>query len=257
MTSQTLPRGRHGLQTLPAAPDWVQGATPIRDAEFLFDMITEHAPATVVEIGVAAGVSSAYMLYALDALPPIDGGRVLHSCDIQPACYFDPAWATGEAAQTIYPSPRARWILDTNIDTRRLSQTLAPASVDLTFIDANHYHPWPLLDLLHMAVLAKPRSWVMLHDINLPVIAPEFPAWGAKFLFDAWPFEKVAGGGPERNIGAVRLPDDLHRLMPFAADLLERTWEHAPTLWHVALPEPFAPIQEIVRGRIDADARIA
>jgi hypothetical protein len=253
MTSHTSPRARRGLHALPPAPGWAQGATPIGDAEFLLEMVTAHAPSTIVEIGVAAGVSSAYMLYALDTLPDTGPPRLLHSCDIQPACYFDAAHATGEAVQTMYPRPRARWVLDTNTDARRLSQTLAPASVDLTFIDANHFHPWPLLDLLHMSVLAKPESWVVLHDINLPVIAPEFVAWGAKFLFDEWPFEKVAGGGAPRNIGALKLPADLSRLIPIAAALIERTWEHAPTLWHVELPAPFAPLQELVRARIDGE----
>ena len=149
----------------------------------------------------------------------------------------------------MYPQPHTRWILDTNTDARRLSQTHQPASVNLTFIDANHYHPWPLLDLLHMSVLAKRGSWVVLHDINLPVITPECLACGAKWLFDEWPFDKVAGG-PQDNIGAVRLPDDLVRLVPFAEALLPRTWEFTPMMWHVALPDPFSPIQNMLSMRL-------
>jgi predicted O-methyltransferase YrrM len=242
------------LQALPDAPHWVQGATPSGDREFLLEMITTHAPECVVEIGVAAGVSSAVMLCALDTLPQTATGRVLYSCDIQSTCYFDASRATGEAVQAMYPHPRARWILDTNKDARRVSQALAPSSVDLTFIDANHYHPWPLLDLLHLTKLAKRGSWVMLHDINLPVIAPEFVASGAKWLFDEWPFEKVAGGGTNRNIGAVKLPADLRSLIPFASVLLDRPWEFAPTAWHVALPEPFSPIQTMLIDQIERGA---
>lgn len=239
-------------QTLGLAPDWVRGATPRGDAEFLIEMVTTHAPETMVEVGVASGVSSAVLLYALDRLPDIPDGRRLYSCDIHPVCYFDAAHATGEAVATMYPHSRAQWTLDTNSDTRRLSQSMAPGSVDLVFIDANHYHPWPLLDLLHMTVLLRPGAWVILHDTNLPIVAPTCNVWGAKWLFDAWPFEKVAGAGSARNIGAVRLPVDLTSLLPFAADLVERPWEFAPTPWHVALPAPFEPIQELVRVRIEA-----
>jgi predicted O-methyltransferase YrrM len=256
MTAKPAPvRVPDGRPALRPAPAWVRGATPTGDAEFLIEMVAAHAPGTIVEIGVAAGVSSAVLLYALDGLPDAADRRVLRSCDIHPACYFDAARATGEAVRIMYPRPRARWILDTDADARRLSQTLAPASVDLTFIDANHYHPWPLLDLLHMTALARPGSWVILHDIDLSAIAPAFAAWGATWLFDGWPFEKVAGRGSARNIGAVRLPADLTRLIPFAAGLIERTWEFAPTLWHVALPAPFTPIQERVRARIEGGGR--
>lgn len=224
------------------APDWVRGATPVGDAAFLREMVAAHAPVHMLELGVAAGVSSAYLLHALDALPDLPGGRLLGSCDVQPTCYFDAARATGEAVQSMYPQARTAWLLETNTDARRLSQSLAAGSVDLIFIDANHYHPWPLLDLLHLSVLARRGSWVILHDINLPVIAPQFAAWGAKWLFEAWPFDKVAGG-LQQNIGAVRLPDDLSRLVPVARALLDRPWEHAPTPWHVALPQPFAALQ--------------
>ena len=235
------------------APAWVRGATPIGDGMFLRAMVATHQPSHLLELGVASGVSSAWLLDALDALPEVPGGRVLRSCDVNAACYFDQTRATGEAVKTMYPQPRARWILDTDTDARRLSQSLPPQSVDLTFIDANHYHPWPLLDLLHVSVLAKRGSWVILHDINLPEVAPQFAAWGARHLFEAWPFERVTGG-LQRNIGAVRLPDDLTRLLPLASALLELPWEHAPTRWHVALPAPFDVLQGALDHQIDAAA---
>jgi predicted O-methyltransferase YrrM len=241
----------HAVDALYPAPAWAAGALPRDDAEFLFETILAHQPATVVEIGVASGVSSAVILSALDALPD-SVSRTLTSCDIVPRCYFDAQYATGDAVRTMYPASRARWMLDTNLDTRRLSQTMAPASIDLLFIDANHYHPWPLLDLLHLSVAARPWSWVVLHDINLPHVSPALQAWGAKWLFEAWPLAKITGGGPDGNIGAVQLPDDPRMLIPTAKRLLQRRWEFAPTLWHVALPECLSPVQELVRTRLAA-----
>ena len=147
-------------------------------------------------------------------------------------------------------------MLATNTDARRLSQTLPAGSVDLAFIDANHYHPWPLLDVLHLSTVMARNSWLILHDINLPVIAPQFAAWGARYLFDAWPFEKTTGGD-HRNIGAVQLPGDCSTLLPMAEALLTRTWEHAPTRWHVALPEPFAALHRTLDAQIDAATTVA
>lgn len=235
------------------APSWVRGAIPPGDAAFLQAMVTAHAPADMLELGVASGVSSAYLLHALDALPAGARPRRLRSCDITPTCYFNAARATGEAVRTMYPQPCTTWVLDTDTDARRLSQALPAGSVDLTFIDANHYHPWPLLDLLHVSVLARRQSWVILHDIDLPRLAPQYAAWGAKWLFDEWPFEKL-GGGPQQNIGAVRLPADLTALVPLARTLLARPWEHAPTRWHVALPAPFRALHATLDAQIDAAA---
>src|SRR5262245_29336800 len=188
------------LETLYPPPAWATGALPRHDASFLVDVIHANQPTTIVEIGVASGVSSAVILSSLDALPNPES-RTLRSCDIVPSCYFDSQYATGEAVRLMYPSSRARWVLNTDLDTRRLSQTAAPASIDLLFIDANHYHPWPLLDLLHLSVAARPWSWVVLHDINLPEVSPAFHAWGAKWLFEAWPLAKITGGGAAGNIG--------------------------------------------------------
>ena len=239
------------LDAVYPAPAWAAGALPRHDATFLVDIIHANQASTIVEIGVASGVSSAVILSALDALPN-PASRTLRSCDIVSRCYFDSQYATGEAVQSIYPNARAQWVLNTDLDTRRLSQTTAPGSIDLLLIDANHYHPWPLLDLLHLSVAAKPWSWVVLHDINLPVLSPAFQAWGAKWLFDAWPLAKITGGGADGNIGAVQLPGDPRALIPMAERLLRRPWEFAPTLWHVALPDCLSPLQELVRLRLAA-----
>lgn len=238
-----------GLRALYPPPAWVTGATPVGDAEFLFQMVASQAPVRVAEVGVAAGVSSAVLLYALDALPGQER-RELHSCDPAASCYFDPARSTGSAASQMYPRPRAHWQLDTAADAQQLARSLRPASVDLTFIDANHSHPWPLLDLLHLTACAKPGSWVVLHDINLPVLKPQFQAWGAKWLFDAWPFDKIAGGAPRFNIGAVRLPDEFPALAAVAAALFERKWEAAPEARHLALPEWLSPLRGLLDDRL-------
>src|SRR5262245_4177908 len=90
------------LDAVYPAPTWAAGALPRRDAAFLVDIIHANQPATIVEVGVASGVSSAVILSALDALPdPVS--RTLRSCDIVPTCYFDSRYATGEAVQSIYP----------------------------------------------------------------------------------------------------------------------------------------------------------
>lgn len=236
---------RDGIGALYPPPAWVTGSIPLRDAEFLLDMVTAQVPSRVLEVGVAAGVSSAALLYALDTLPAGNGRRELYSCDVSATCYFNADYPTGGAVAEIYPSPHAHWQLET-CDALALALKLGPESVDLTFIDANHSHPWPTVDLLQITRCAKPGSWVILHDINLPVLKPQFQVWGAKKLFDAWPFEKVAGGAPRFNVGAVKLPDDFSLLAPLVHALLAEPWEF-PLQQGLTLPTWLRDIPASVR----------
>jgi len=229
-------------------PAWVTGGISTADAEFLADLVAWTEPELVVEIGVAAGTSSAALLYALDQLP--GARRALHSVDVRGTCYFNAQYATGAACREMYPERRSLWILDTNADARRLAARFQPGAFDLIFVDGNHSHPWPLLDVLHLAPAAQPAAWIALHDLALPRLYPQFQTYGPAWLFAAWPGEKIAGTGEAENIGIVRLPADLRELCPMALELLERhAWETQPTAWDVELAAVFAPVAEALRPR--------
>ena len=236
-------------------PQWVQGGISGGDSEFLLELVSGVGPSTVLELGVASGASSAALLFALDRLGA--ERRTLHSCDVRGTCYFDAERATGSAVGEMYPGYRTDWRLDTSTDARRILEKLPAGSIDLTFIDANHSHPWPLLDLLHITRLARPGSWVALHDIELPRLHPQYQVYGPKWLFEAWPFNKIHGIGDSINIGAVQLPLDLRDLVPMSLALLDRPWEHSPTSWHVDLPEVFSEVSRALAPRLPDPVRAA
>ena len=238
------------LRAMYSPPEWAKGFISRNDAEFLYQLISTLQPRTVVELGVASGASSAAILCGLDQLPEIAGGRVLYSCDVRSTCYFDPAFATGQACAEMYPNARTRWRTEFDADARRLARVLPRSSVDLTFIDANHAHPWPLLDLLHVTAVARPHSWVVLHDVDLPIHYPEYQVYGPRWLFEAWPFNKIKGVGRWVSIAAVQLPEDPTALIPVAQRLLARPWEHSPELGCIDLPRPLAPIQALLANRL-------
>lgn len=237
-----------GLRAMFQPPAWVTGGISTADAAFLLELVAREAPEIVVEIGVAAGTSSAALLYALDQGP--GPRRALHSVDVRATCYFNPEYATGAACREMYPAPRSWWFLYTNADARRLVAQCLPGVVDLIFVDGNHGHPWPLLDVLHLAPVARPEAWVALHDLALPRLYPQFQTYGPGWLFAAWPGEKIAGTGEAENIGAVRLPVDLRDLIPMALALLEgHAWEAQPAGGDVQLADVFAPVTAALRHR--------
>jgi hypothetical protein len=54
-----------------------------------------------------------------------------------------------------------------------------------------------------------PRATVVLHDINLPQIHPQFDEWGAQYLFDGLDVQKdVPDGLTLPNIGSFVVPED-------------------------------------------------
>lgn len=234
---------RAALRAMYHPPAWVQGGLSTEDAEFLLELVLKMSPYRILEIGVAAGTSSAALLFALDrATEDADSGE-LWSLDVCATCYFDPSRPTGAAVAEMYPAHRAHWHQDIDpIGARRFSTPRWSAAFDLALIDANHRHPYPLFDLLYLAPALRPGAWVALHDIDLPRICPEAPAHGAVWLFELWPFEKIEAASSS-NIGAVRLPDDLRALVPMALELVGRPWEE--DLRVQALPDIFQKIARV------------
>jgi predicted O-methyltransferase YrrM len=234
-------------------PAWVQGGISSQDAAFLLELVRATAPYRIVELGVAAGTSSAVLLFALDrATEDIDSGE-LFSVDVRATCYFDSSRAIGAAVADIYPAHRAAWILEVDPHgARRFRAEGWAGTVDLAFIDATHDHPCPLLDLLYLAPALRPRAWVALHDIDLPHLDPKEGA-GAMWLFEAWPFTKFRPLSGVSNIGAVQLPDDLGLLVPMALDLL--TWPMNDAPHAEGLAPVFAPIEAAARRKGHPDRR--
>jgi hypothetical protein len=99
------------------------------------------------------------------------------------------------------------------------------------FIDADHRHPRPLLDLARLTPYVRSGGWIVFHDIQWgtmgrkAVEAGQTLRWGASYgaewLFDRWPFRKISGG----NIGAIQLPDEKRALVPFALRLTRLQFE--------------------------------
>jgi len=235
------------LRAMYRPPAWSTGHCSTEDVEFLESCIGAQDPNVVLEVGVAAGASSAALLWALDQLPDGGAARVLYSVDLASACYFNPHRAIGAAVAEMYPAYRARWELRPGSDARRIRAEVP--IVDFAFVDANHSHPWPLLDVLHVASILRPRAWIALHDIVLPQLG--YPHYGAQWLFEAWPFGKQRGAGGAKNIGVVELPRALADLVPTAVMLVrDRAWEATPRADDVDLAPVFAEVTAELAPRL-------
>jgi predicted O-methyltransferase YrrM len=194
-------------------PDWVKGTVSSSDARYLFSRVLDARTSLVVEIGTASGFSTVFLCHALELARRAglvgDDYRVV-SYDISKNYYVDPARAAGDAARALLEPEQLEHVTfrhpATAID---VGADYASDPLSLMFLDANHGHPWPTLDLLATLDALRPGAEVILHDINLPVRCADFQAWGVKHLFDSLDADKsVDPGEAVPNIGSVRIPAD-------------------------------------------------
>jgi Methyltransferase domain len=203
-------------------PPGTEGAISRADEDFLNAMIDRVRPDRVYEIGVASGTSSAFILNSMSAYA--DPSQVwLHSYDLAEMCYYSPADPVGVATHRMVPELLEHWNLQlkkTVLDVPREKETRT-----LYFIDANHLHPAPTLDLVSLLGRLQPGDYVIFHDINLPrLMDGKYPDTGAQWLFDDWPGPRFASAEPIPNIGAIMIPEDKGLIRTFLTTSLSRPW---------------------------------
>jgi hypothetical protein len=211
-------------------PKWITGSLSGDDARFLFRQALETRVDEAVEIGTASGFSTAVLAHAFHFRAT--AGRApkdwrVRSYDILERLYFDHDRRVGDAAREILPES----VLDhvefnapaTAVD---VGERYAADSIGFLFVDANHKHPWPVLDLLAVLGALRPGATVLLHDINLPRIHAEFPVWGVNRVFEDLDVEKLVPDVEIPNIGAFLVPDDKGRLRDQLLAVIDRhPWE--------------------------------
>jgi hypothetical protein len=208
-------------------PEWVTGHISLTDTRFLHNMILREKPDKVLEVGVASGYSTSVLLRALSCQHSHQaiGTAWLHSVDLLPHCYFAPERATGSAVHEIVPVLANRVSFhfgETAVAARNFGEVFP-----LAFVDGNHQNPWPVFDLLAIWPAMKAGSWVILHDIFLPVLEQGCQSNGPGLLFTLWPGEKLlqSPNHETRNVGAIRLPENQADALSALALLLKFAWE--------------------------------
>lgn len=193
------------------------GMLPPADIFFAAAVASILAPPMAIEIGTASGFSAA-ILAKVVALRQAEkgasaGGPFLHTIDYKDRFVVDPRQPVGFAIEKIMPELRDKIAIHPLQDSSFCERLVRQGELSFAFVDGNHQHPWPLLDVLRLQALMS-SGWILLHDIDLPGHIARVraegntvdfaPTSGAKHVFDFWPGEKIQAG----NIGAVAIPRD-------------------------------------------------
>ena len=207
------------------------GGIGSRDYFFLTCLVSILAPRRVIEIGTLTGFSTAIIAAAIYHQHGKLNTITVDTIDSHTHCSIDKSRPIGFEIPELIPDLVSTVRVHTGRESDVVREIAAPGEFELAFIDADHRHPWPLLDVLRLAPYLQPRSWILLHDIQLGTYGEierkagkELEAgtpYGAEWLFDRWPFRKIRSF----HIGAVELPQRKDALFPFALSRMAEPFE--------------------------------
>ncbi len=165
------------------AEHFVKGSGPIMpgEAACILEVIEKHRPNSFIELGTSSGLSTGLIANMLHD----NGGEILVSVDVSARYYRDDSRPTGFLVSRMYQGGQVR------VDLRSPATSLDVAewqeSYDMGFVDGNHGHPWPLLDLLALWPRISGSRTLVQHDLTLYSRQPKPVGIGPKYLFDQFP----------------------------------------------------------------------
>lgn len=209
------------------------GGISASDYFFLTALVSILAPVCVIEIGTLTGFSAAIIAAAVHRQHGKTGAIAVETIDASAHCIIDETRPVGFEISELIPDLASTVRVHTWRKSDFVRDLAADGEFALAFIDADHRHPWPLLDVLRLAPYLQQGGWIVLHDIQLATygkqrreagqpLEGETPA-GAEWLFERWPFRKIRSA----HIGAIELPFQKTALIPFALRLMKEPFEIA------------------------------
>jgi predicted O-methyltransferase YrrM len=234
--------GHHGKVPAPGEVDFLHkmvalddvrypGGIGSRDYFFLTCLVSILAPRRVIEIGTLTGFSTAIIAAAIHRQHGIRNEITVETIDSDTHCSIDQSRPIGFEIPQLIPDLVSTVRVHTGRESDFIRELAARNEFGLAFIDADHRHPWPLLDVLRLAPFVRSGGWILLHDIQLGTYGKaECDAgneleggtpYGAEWLFERWPFRKIRSF----HIGAIELPLHKDALIPFALELMEEPFE--------------------------------
>ncbi len=155
------------------------------ESAFLCGLIRDKTPATVMEVGIAGGGTTAILLQCLSDL---DYACTMYSVDVSERFYRDPGRKSGflgeEALKLIHPpgirhefllgSVACEWCDKKNIN-----------GIDFLILDTAHIMPGEVLDMITLLPYLKDGAVVVLHDTSFNTASTEKHGYATSLLMAA------------------------------------------------------------------------
>lgn len=204
-------------------PGW--GTVAPDELDYIQSLIRQHRPTHFLEIGMASGMSTGFIARFLEA----NGGQTLTSVDHDDTFFGDTSKPNGFLVPTLYKGTGVEVRLEkfkTALDVGGFRRTW-----EMAFIDANHQHPWPMLDTLAVAPYLTGAKVLIHHDLDLFMKQKQTIGIGPKYLFDQFPeSHREASDANSGNIFSVSLDMPKEQLEGLAIKALQLPWSLRVTL---------------------------
>jgi predicted O-methyltransferase YrrM len=209
------------------------GTINLGDCLFLTAFVSILAPSRAVEIGTLGGFSAAVIAAAIRWQHPGEKGILVDTIDRNTHSLLEPEKPVGFLLRDMFPAFADAVRIHTPAESGIVRQFAGRDKIEFAFVDADHQHPRPLLDLVRLGPFLRSGAWVVFHDVRLGTLTAEkgdreslpFGApFGAEWFFQNWPFRKISGG----NIGAVQIPADKSAMVAPALRLMQLPFEVNP-----------------------------
>lgn len=129
------------------------------DLHLLFDRVRARRPRNILEIGTNEGGSTLVMHYAWPDAHII-------SVDVSDTCPSNPELPIGHLVRTHAPEAKVTFV-------KQYMGKVVLGLFQVIFIDGNHVHPFPTLDLLYALPFADTNFELAMHDVGLSKLFPE------------------------------------------------------------------------------------
>lgn len=212
------------------------------DGWFIAAFVASVRPSTIIEVGVASGYSSAFLLTLGDRFRLFSPGRpFLHSYDI--AKTNAQGREVGDLVSRYFGGYLQHWKLNTGKTTAGLPsgefRDIAAGSTGpvLIFIDGGHTNPWPSIDLAYAASELPKGSIALMQDgrmmerwiadsVIFGVQCPR-PVRGVQIALTNWSGKRIDGLDICYNMSAVELGPDAATLRQFINDVCAYPFEES------------------------------
>ncbi|WP_158684223.1 class I SAM-dependent methyltransferase [Methylobacterium sp. 285MFTsu5.1] len=208
------------------------------DAAFIMIFMSAIKPSLMMEIGVASGISSAFILSCAEHLQLTSAGTFLNSFDISKS--HQPGFDVGQVLRTQFRHLEPLWRLNTELTSLdilmdRVAYMQPTTGPSMAFIDGGHEHPWPFIDIFAMSKVLPHNSWILLQDTQIMerwiadcIIhgspAPR-PVRGVNIALSHWPGSKIVGLDICYNMAAIKLDVSAEAIATYCRAMLSYPYE--------------------------------
>lgn len=204
------------------------------ERSFLCGLLKEKKPKKILEVGVAAGATTAILLQFLKKERMEE--TQLFSVDYSEKYYLDERWNSGFLASRYFSQNKNWHLLLGHTVAAFLDEICADGEkIDFLILDTMHILPGEIIDFLACLPYLADGAVVAMHDVSLNLRNENcYHASATRVLFSAVTGEKIYGRDVERypllpNIGAFIISNDTRKNVADLFSALHLTWDYLPS----------------------------